>query len=182
MAWDDESKKSTRRRAASRRSHSHSHARRRRRRRVVGAATCDCIAPSRLTGLRGSVPRRFISCRNAGPFLCLPFFLGHRESPPPSILFPLRFSRRGHREHVCFILLVAAENPSPCRICPSLWRLSSPRNPGNSNEGYFTQSTVSEDFAEIPVLDAFALFPFASVPRELSLLLSYSIVQKFSKL
>lgn len=110
------------------------------------------------------------------------FFLGHRESPPPSILFPLRFSRRGHREHVCFILLVAAENPSPCRICPSLWRLSSPRNPGNSNEGYFTQSTVSKDFAEIPVLDALALFPLASVPRWLSLLLFYSIVQKFSRL
>lgn len=34
------------------------------------------IAPSRLTGLRGSVPRWFISCRNAGPtFRVLPSFL-----------------------------------------------------------------------------------------------------------
>lgn len=50
------------------------------------------IAPSRLTGLRGSVPRWFISCRNAGPTSrVLPSFLRSRQLsflPSPSVYIP----------------------------------------------------------------------------------------------
>ena len=59
------------------------------------------------------------------------------------------------------------ERERESRSCPPL---QSPRNPGNSNEGYFTQSTVPEDFPEIPVLDTYSLFvpvvpPLSSTKR-----------------
>lgn len=73
------------------------------------------IAPSRLTGLRGSVPRWFISCRNAGPtFRVLPSFL-------PS-----------------FLVSRAGQLPS---FPPSLSPFTSPLETSLGG-GYFTQSTV----------------------------------------
>lgn len=73
------------------------------------------IAPSRLTGLRGSVPRWFISCRNAGlTFRVLPSFL-------PS-----------------FLVSRAGQLPS---FLPSLSPFTSPLETSLGG-GYFTQSTV----------------------------------------
>lgn len=73
------------------------------------------IAPSRLTGLRGSVPRWFISCRNAGPtFRVLPSFL-------PS-----------------FLVSRAGQLPS---FLSSLSPFTSPLETSLGG-GYFTQSTV----------------------------------------
>lgn len=105
------------------------------------------IAPSRLTGLRGSVPRWFISCRNAGPTFCV----------LPSFLRPLllRFSRRP----TSFLPFFLRPLPFP--------RLHPPPGVVYSNGGgYFTQSTVAQDFHQIPVLDALPSSPSQiSYPR-----------------
>lgn len=101
------------------------------------------IAPSRLTGLRGSVPRWFISCRNAGPTFCV----------LPSFLRPLllRFSRRP----TSFLSSFA---PSPVYPPPGVVY--------SNGGGYFTQSTVAQDFHQIPVLDALPSSPSQiSYPR-----------------
>ena len=127
-----------------------SEARRRRRRWSSPAPVArDCIAPSRLEGLRGSIPRWFISCRNAGPTLV----------SSPLSRSPVRSSSFGSRD----------ESRQPGVVSP---RSCPPRNSGNSNGGCFTQSTVPGDFHEIPVLDTFALCSTVAVVPPLSLRLS----------
>ena len=97
----------------------------------------DCIAPSRLTGLRvrfhvpsRSVPRWFISCRNAGPFQF-------------SCTLPTRPWR-----NLPSNVVWGTGNPgvSPFPANPVQSPSGRPRDSGNSNEGYFTQSPVSEAF------------------------------------
>lgn len=114
-------------------------------------AAGDCIAPSRPTGLRGSVPKWFISCRNAEPSLAvsLSFFSPLFLFTPSSVVFfldaPFSLQLDPPTDRAAF-----TSGPTERRV-PTQWP-SRPRNSGNSNEeGYFAQSSMSEDFHEIPV-------------------------------